>query len=1735
MPPDNDGLVPPPPVDPELFDPSEEIEIIPAAEASPADEEVDGMVESVGSVETDVTEELVELADVEMEAEAEVEAAPAVPEPRKEVSVSVPVPAVPPRRPPPRPNIPIPSAAEPGSGLRALAGREALAQFEKEGGPERLALFEKELARETDRERQALLEYEIGELLEAAGDEAAAAKRYGKALVADPALRPNLWALKRICERRGAWPNVIKLIDAEIKFARSETERADLWVDRGLVLADRMGDAAGGRAAFEQALELKPTSLRALMALEKVLAREGDPQALAALYRRTAEATEDVGRRQALLIDLARLEEAGGAGQDAEAAAASREASVDQALEVLREALALDGEAEPVLLEIEWLAERHRRPEALLEALEGRARRLGKQLGTRSELPEHDQRLAGQIAALRQRQAQVVGDPARAWDYLMEAHRLLPEEPLLLIELCDLGQDLGRFAELAELLGARLAMAPEALRPRLLLEQAEAMRLAGREAEAEAVEAELASQAAPAAPADGADGAEGSGDTGWSLFLLRERHALARGDVRALAALRSEEAERALAGRTPSGQADAAWGAAALTAAGSLQERAGDAEAAMVAYRRALTAVPGYRPAIDALDLLYARTGRYPERLQLLEAEMAGGATGPRAEYLLEELLELRVSQGETAEALAVGERLCALRQDVASRARLVELCRVAGRWSEAASHLERLAEALATEGAAAHLERAAEAKLERAALLERHLGAADQAIVLLEEVAAATPMPVVFGELERLYQVAGRHEELAGLRRREIALLQQADQAEQAEQLARRLLELGDLLEHRLGRPDEAAEVYRDVLARTPGNVAALRALVRLAERAGDVAGLVQVMESAIETLASPVGQARALLRLGEILEDRLGKAEQAEEAYARSLGRDPSAHAAYGRWRARVRRREFGGLEDALREVAPFVAPEAAPGLTEERVWLGGDASSLLESLAEGQVAGVAAGSEGGAGPLALDLARWRLAARRGDSEQLAQAIGAVARRTSDAALAAALHLREAALLGGLGKDARVAARAALERAGADPQIGAQVLIAACEFLDEPEVLGKRRELVAPGQDPAQASAAARGWRLDQIEALLEQGRLAEAAAEAEAALAETPQDLGLLALLRRLARAAQDRRGEARVTARLAGLLEDRDRAAELLATAAATFEELGDGADAALTWMEVVRRRPGGAGQEAYERAHAVLERLEDGGALEALLGERLGQVEDPGERMVLLGERAELRRRHGQPRAAMADLEAVLEIDPQETRALYELGQLRADDGDLQGALALYERLAAGCNDAGELRMVFLRMAELAQASGDPASAIAHLQQALAQRPEDREIIEQLATLYEQQGQAVAAVDQLKALARLTRETADRVRIELRIAKICGEGMGDARGAVEAMTRALELDPLQLDVLGKLVPTLEGQGQIALKDTILRWAAERARSQIAAEKGATAPGLYRVLERVLALQGDEDARLWAGQCVAIAAGEPTPPRLGVEPSRELSAAAWERVFSPLARGLALEVWREARDAVPSIFGPELSAFGVTKNDRQNVKGLPSTWIPVDKIVRALGAGNYELYLSVDRPDLCTTVGPALVVGAAYGDRLTAATRFRVTRVVALMRERLGPLDDIDDTDLELYFVALGRCSGASWMPESRLSEARIEDRVKLLNKYLDRRARKALQTLAPRFAELGDVRLWRREILTGVAQLGLAVSGDLSAAHAELKVDIKGGLGQALARFAVSEDMAALRRELGLRG
>src|SRR5262245_52279506 len=99
-----------------------------------------------------------------------------------------------------------------------------------------IALFEREAAvAPPDVQRSAPLLHAAGALRERALRlERDAAKTYADSLRVDPTFQPNAWALRRIFVRRGFWENLVRVLDAELRFApwgRPE-DRADLWVER---------------------------------------------------------------------------------------------------------------------------------------------------------------------------------------------------------------------------------------------------------------------------------------------------------------------------------------------------------------------------------------------------------------------------------------------------------------------------------------------------------------------------------------------------------------------------------------------------------------------------------------------------------------------------------------------------------------------------------------------------------------------------------------------------------------------------------------------------------------------------------------------------------------------------------------------------------------------------------------------------------------------------------------------------------------------------------------------------------------------------------------------------------------------------------------------------------------------------------------------------------------------------------------------------------------------------------------------------------------------------------------------------------------------------------------------------------------------------------------------------------------------------------------------------------------
>src|SRR5262249_6168565 len=143
-------------------------------------------------------------------------ARPLPPFPRPPTTLDTEVSGPRPLPPPPAPPTNLDTDAGTAAGSAAPPAAEALNALPDEPPGARLDCYRRELALEVDPGRRAVLEHEIGRLLELVErDPRAAEQAYDRALDADPGLKPNLWALRRLGERRGDFRRLATLVAVE--------------------------------------------------------------------------------------------------------------------------------------------------------------------------------------------------------------------------------------------------------------------------------------------------------------------------------------------------------------------------------------------------------------------------------------------------------------------------------------------------------------------------------------------------------------------------------------------------------------------------------------------------------------------------------------------------------------------------------------------------------------------------------------------------------------------------------------------------------------------------------------------------------------------------------------------------------------------------------------------------------------------------------------------------------------------------------------------------------------------------------------------------------------------------------------------------------------------------------------------------------------------------------------------------------------------------------------------------------------------------------------------------------------------------------------------------------------------------------------------------------------------------------------------------------------------------------
>ncbi|MBX3251378.1 MAG: hypothetical protein KF901_29645 [Myxococcales bacterium] len=163
---------------------------------------------------------------------------------------------------------------------------------------------EAEATRDAGRRARAL--QRVAELHERALEDAAGAiDHHAKALAASPTHAPSFDALDRLYAAAGRWHDLVALHEAAVDRAPDAIAKIVHLFRIGAVHEDQLGDPARALMVYRRALELEPTHLGALRALQRAATRAGRRGELVAALEKEAGLVKDATRRAELLFRAA--------------------------------------------------------------------------------------------------------------------------------------------------------------------------------------------------------------------------------------------------------------------------------------------------------------------------------------------------------------------------------------------------------------------------------------------------------------------------------------------------------------------------------------------------------------------------------------------------------------------------------------------------------------------------------------------------------------------------------------------------------------------------------------------------------------------------------------------------------------------------------------------------------------------------------------------------------------------------------------------------------------------------------------------------------------------------------------------------------------------------------------------------------------------------------------------------------------------------------------------------------------------------------------------------------------------------------------------------------------------------------------------------------------------------------------------------------------------------------------
>jgi tetratricopeptide (TPR) repeat protein len=1326
------------------------------------------------------------------------------------------------------------------------------------------------------------LRHERAELLERKlGDRLAAVKELYAVQALDPDDVEALTALVRLHRAGEEWAALVEALERLVHLTQSESARAELWREVGQVYEERLGDPERAAAAYWQVAELDSGDRPVAAALERLFGQLNRPKDLAfALELRRAQEGQGAQAREAA-FRLARVK---------------RELLADHAaaLQLLQEILAEDPahiQAREALEE--WVRADDAWSDAALAALDPllaargeHARRVAlRELRvSRVETPAERLRLTRDLAAIYEKD---MGQPDRAFLALVRGFEgeldraALRPELERLAELTDAREVLAelyegvagerpddaamvplwrRAGELREALGET----DEAIRDwravQLLAKEDPAAldalgRLYEKSRSAHALAEVNAERAARAQAPEEKAGlllqsaaayeAAGEDDKALSQLLaaqglgVRAREVLGAlgelyGKLRRVSDQAQVLAQLAETAATPGERRDA------LVQRAQLFERAEDAPEAVRAWAAVLAVAPADPAAVAGLELLLQDGQVQAEAAALLEpAYRASGDDRKRVE-----LLELRLNSATAAERVGLLEQVSALRSSLGQLGQgyAAQLRVFAARPEvpEVRAELERLAAAVNgfEELAAAYEDAIERGGIPPAVVLElwRRLGAlyAERLDHPGAAIKAWTEVVRLSGHdasaLDALAQLYRRTHDVRALAD---VLWRQAQGAASPREKTTLLYELGALAEETLADKPLAARCYEAILAVSPEEPTALKALGRALvelDRYAEAADLLEREAAVAEARGQKEEALELRVRLGRLKVGRLGDARGGLQLYEAVLRVRPNHPSAVGALE------ELARSDNALRgEAAAALEPIFQTGgdhlkLVQVLESRAGTAASPAERSAllcrVGELyAGALENPESGflaatralrANPedvRALELCT-RCSEKAGTGEELMLLLAEVApEATSDEARVGLFRaLGRLQLQHGDPEDALKSFARLLELAPLDAEaLGAVTRLyaqggRAAELM---EVLKRQLARAERADDRAtllfQMGVLQEDEMRDAVGALATFRRVLELHPDAPATLERMD---GLAVRLERwpeladvlsrrvqlLAAAGSDAELLSELRFRLAGVREarllDRPGALQLYAEVLAADPDHAG----ALGRLEVLcQKEP--HNREAVELLLQGLRRRGEHGRLAAVLDARAGVSEDARERKALLQELSRLRDLQDEPELAFLALYRAFKEDPNDSDLRKRLEGL-ADAAKAWDELAsAYEQELPRVAESVEAAEMCLKLGQLLdQRLDEPARAVGWLEKARTLDPRAAaRALPVLDRLYNKLDRPQELASVLEALAESTADRQERVGLLFRLGQLAEGVLGSPDRAAAAYEEILQLD------------------------------------------------------------------------------------------------------------------------------------------------------------------------------------------------------------------------------------------------------------------------------------------------------------------------------------------------------